>query len=270
MKVVLFCGGFGMRMREYSETIPKPMVKIGYRPIIWHVMKYYAHFGHKDFVLCLGWQGNVIKDYFLNYDECLSNDFKLSKGGRQVRLLNTDIDDWNITFVDTGANSAIGERLRRVREHVAGEEIFLANYTDGLSNLNLDMLIEQHRQSRSTATFVSVPPTQTFHTVSIDADGRVNAINTIEDSDLWINGGFFVLSQEIFDYIHPGEELVEKPFRRLIAEGKLSSVRFDGFWSCMDTYKEMSQLHDLYEKGDRPWAVWENPTPGSLEIRKAK
>lgn len=270
MKVVLFCGGFGMRMRDYSETVPKPMVKIGSRPIIWHVMKYYAHFGHKDFILCLGWQGNVIKDYFLNYDECVSNDFTLSNGGRNVRLLNKDIDDWNITFVDTGTNSCIGERLRRIQDHVKDEEHFLANYTDGLSNLDLDILIDQHVESHSTATFLSVPPTHSFHSVSIDSRGVVNDISAVEESDFWINGGYFVLSRNIFDYIQPDEELVEQPFRRLIAEQKLGSLRFNGFWSCMDTYKEMSQLHDLYERGDRPWAVWEHPPTSRFELGKAR
>ena len=270
MKVVLFCGGFGMRMRDYSETIPKPMVKIGYRPIIWHVMKYYAHFGHTDFILCLGWQGNVIKDYFLNYDECVSNDFTMSKGGEDIHLLNKDIDDWNITFVDTGTTSCIGERLRRVKKHVENEEYFLANYTDGLSNLDLDILVDQHVESASSATFLSVPPTQTFHSVAIDDDGRVNEISAADKSDLWINGGYFVLSQDVFDYLKPNEELVEEPFRRLIEERKLSSLRFDGFWACMDTYKEMSMLHDLYETGDRPWAVWEHPPAKHFQVKKAR
>lgn len=258
MKVVLFCGGFGMRMREFSETIPKPMVKIGYRPIIWHVMKYYAHFGHKDFILCLGWQGNVIKDYFLNYDECVSNDFTLTNGGRDVELINTDIKDWSITFVETGTTSCIGERLRRVAPHLQGEEHFLANYSDGLTDLNLNLLIDQHLENNATASFLSVPPTQSFHTVLMDESGKVSEINQIGSSDVWMNGGYFVLSNEIFNYMNPDEELVEEPFERLIAEQRLSSLRYDGFWSCMDTYKEMSMLHELYEKGDPPWAVWRN------------
>src|SRR4029077_3716052 len=128
MKVVLFCGGLGMRMREYSEAVPKPMVPIGYRPILWHVMKYYAHYGHKDFILCLGYKANVIKQYFLNYDECVSNDFVYSQGGKKLELLTRDIDDWNITFADTGLHANIGQRLRAVRKHLAGEETFLASY----------------------------------------------------------------------------------------------------------------------------------------------
>ncbi len=257
MKVVLFCGGHGMRLREYSESIPKPMVTIGYRPILWHVMKYYAHYGHTEFILCLGWKANVIKDYFLNYDECLSNDFVLSGGGKNVSLLNSDIHDWNITFVDTGVTACIGERLKAVQPHLAGEETFLANYTDGLSSVNLPQLIDFHHESAAAATFVSVRPSQTFHKVSIDEFGSVNRIQEISKTDTWMNGGYFVFSQEFFDYLELGEELVEEPFQRLIADGKLRSMRHEGFWGCMDTYKEKQLLDDMYDRGETPWAVWD-------------
>ena len=257
MKVVLFCGGLGLRMREPSASVPKPMVEIGYRPILWHIMKYYAHFGHKDFILCLGWHANIIKDYFLNYDECRSNDFTLSNSGRTVEVLNKDIDDWNITCIDTGKTSCIGERLRRIQEYVRDEEHFLANYTDGLTNLDLNLLIERHLNNGSTATFISVPPSQSFHSVLMDECGRVNSICAIANSNVWMNGGYFVFSNEIFDYIHRNEELVEEPFSRLITETKISSLRFSGFWSCVDTYKELSVLRDSYDNGIRPWAVWE-------------
>ncbi len=259
MKVVLFCGGFGMRMREYSESIPKPLVKVGYRPILWHVMKYYAHFGHKDFILCLGWQGSAIKDYFLNYDECVSNDFVLSGGGDKIKLLNRDIDDWTITFVDTGTSSNIGERLRVVEPHLANESSFLANYTDGLSSLPLPSLIDFHHREQAVATFASVRPTQSFHSVVTDEQGRVCGIQAITESNLWMNGGFFVFNREIFDYLQPGEELVEEPFQRLIRAGKLSSMRYDGFWCCLDTYKEMQMLDDMYARGDSPWELWKAP-----------
>src|SRR5713101_8182639 len=145
MKVVLFCGGLGMRLRDYSETIPKPMVTIGYRPILWHVMKYYAHFGYKDFVLCLGHRGDVIKDYFLNYSETLSNDFVLSEGGKKLDLMASDIHDWKITFVDTGLKSNIGQRLKAVERIVGDEPEFLANYSDGLSDLPLPLQLERFR-----------------------------------------------------------------------------------------------------------------------------
>ena len=151
MKVVLFCGGLGTRLREYSESIPKPMVNIGYRPIIWHVMKYYAHFGHTDFILCLGYRGDVIKQYFLNYEECLSNDFQLSKGGRELQLYSRDIDQWNITFVDTGHYAPIGQRLKAVEQYLEGEEVFLANYSDGLTDFFLPSMIDHFMASGKVA-----------------------------------------------------------------------------------------------------------------------
>jgi glucose-1-phosphate cytidylyltransferase len=153
MKVVLFCGGLGMRLREYSENVPKPMVPIGYRPILWNVMKYYAHFGHKEFILCLGYKADMIKDYFVNYDEYVSNDFVFTKGGKNLELLNTDIEDWKITFVDTGMSANIGERLMAVREHLEGEEIFCANYSDGLSDLYLPDMEKSFRESDKVGSF---------------------------------------------------------------------------------------------------------------------
>ena len=175
MKVVLFCGGLGMRLRDVSDSIPKPMVEIGYRPVLWHVMKYYAAFGHTDFILCLGYKADVIKRYFADYQEWISNDFKLSaKDG--VELLAEDLNGWNITFVDTGYDATIGERLRRVREHLAGEEMFLANYSDNLTDFHLPDLIERMETSDAIAGFVSVPPPTSFHISRADAEGRVREI----------------------------------------------------------------------------------------------
>src|SRR6266545_843416 len=256
MKVVLFCGGFGMRMREYSEAVPKPMVPIGYRPILWHVMKYYAHYGHKDFILCLGYKADVIKNYFLEYNECLSNDFVLSQGGKNLELLSSDIHDWNITFVDTGLTSNSGRRLKAVEKHLAGEEIFLANYTDGLSDVPLPTVIESFKQSRNTACFVSVKPRASFHLIDTDPAGVVKSIEHIGKSGARINGGFMALRQEVFGYMRDGEEMVEEPFRRLIGEGKLMAYPHDGFWACMDTFKEKQDLEDVYGRGNAPWAVW--------------
>src|SRR3954449_2932802 len=158
MKAVLFCGGLGTRLREFTGEIPKPMVKIGYRPILWHLMKYYAHYGHKDFVLCLGYKADVIKQFFLHYEEWISNDFTLSKGGKELTLENNDIEDWNITFVDTGLHANIGERLMAVRKYVKDEEMFLANYSDGLTDLDLNAMLEEFRTSDRLASFLAVPP----------------------------------------------------------------------------------------------------------------
>jgi glucose-1-phosphate cytidylyltransferase len=256
MKVVLFCGGLGMRLRDYSETIPKPMAEIGYRPILWHIMKYYAHYGHKDFILCLGYRGDVIKNYFLNYNECLSNDFVLTKGSRDPKLLNRDIDDWTISFVDTGLNSNIGQRLRAVRKYLEGEEEFMANYADGLTDLHLPDLIRHFRERNKTAIFAAVKPKYSFHVVSIKDGDQVSGIQHLTNSGIWINGGFFVFKKEIFDYFSGDEELVEEPFQRLIAKGELITYKHHGFWASMDTFKDMQQLVDLYQKGRAPWQVW--------------
>jgi len=256
MKVVLFCGGLGMRMREYSERIPKPMVPIGYRPILWHVMRYYAHFGHKDFILCLGYRGDSIKEYFLDYKEWLSNDFVLSGGGSEIRLLSSDIDDWRITFVDTGTHANIGERLRAVRPHLEGEDVFLANYSDGLSDIPLDRVIDFFRARDSIATFVSATPSQSFHVVTASDDGVVKRIEDVTRAGVWINAGFFVMSHRIFEFLGPGEELVQEPFERLIDISALSTWRHDGFFVPMDTFKDRQLLEDLHSHGNPPWAIW--------------
>jgi len=257
MKVVLFCGGLGMRMREYSEAVPKPMVPIGYRPILWHVMKYYAHYGHKNFILCLGYKADVIKKYFLEYDECVTNDFVLSKGGKNVKLLANDIQDWNITFVDTGLSSNIGQRLKAAQKHLKREEMFLANYTDGLSDVPLPSMIEAFKRSRNFACFVSVKPRASFHLIDAGPGGVVKSIEHINKSGARMNGGFMVLRQEIFEYMRPGDELVEEPFRRLIAKGKLMAYPHDGYWACMDTFKEKQDLEDVFGQGKAPWAIWQ-------------
>lgn len=266
MKVVLFCGGLGTRLKEFSETIPKPMVDIGYRPIIWHLMKYYAHYGHKDFILCLGYRGDYIKRYFLEYDECLSNDFVLSQGGRSVQLHNSDIADWTITFADTGLNSNLGQRLRAVEKYLDGEEEFMANYSDGLSDLDLNTYLDHFRAQQKLATFLSVKPSQSFHHVSSEPSGLVNSIGAIDRGDFWINGGFFILKRQIFEYIHEGEELVVEPFQRLIAERQLMTYRNPGFWACMDTFKEKKMFDDMYDRGETPWMVWEGGT-GARRMR---
>jgi glucose-1-phosphate cytidylyltransferase len=244
MKVVIFCGGLGMRLREYAENVPKPMVPIGYRPILWHLMKYYAHFGHKDFVLCLGYRADVIKNYFLNYSECTSNDFTLSQGGKNVNLYSTDIDDWKITFADTGITSNIGQRLKAVEKYLDGEEMFLANYCDGLTDLHLPDLIDFAKRQNRVAAFLSAKPRLSYHTVMADKAGLVTEIKEISGSDMRINAGYFVFRHEIFDSIRPGEELVCEPFGRLIQQKQLVAYSYDGFLASMDTFKDKQTLDD--------------------------
>jgi len=266
MKVVLFCGGLGMRLRDYSEDIPKPMVPIGYRPILWHVMKYYAHYGHKDFILCLGYKADVIKNYFLNYNECLSNDFVLSGGGREVTLFNSDIDDWKITFVDTGLTSNIGQRLKAVEKYLDGEEVFLANYSDGLTDLPLKRFEEYFMKSGRTGSFISVKPTHSFHVVSINADQSVSGIEHLTNAGIWINGGFFIFRKEIFRDIRNGEELVNEPFKRLIKKNELITYKYNGFWASMDTFKDKQMLDEMFNRGEAPWEVWK-PVSGTSSHR---
>lgn len=256
MKVILFCGGLGMRLREYSESIPKPMVEIGYRPILWHIMKYYAHYGHKEFILCLGYRADVIKKYFINYDECISNDFVLAKGGNDVKLLNSDIGDWNITFIDTGINANIGQRLRAVEKYLGNDEVFLANYADGLSDLFLPAYLSDFLSSDNIAAFLSVKPNLSFHMVTIEGENEVSSISPLNDSGVWINGGYFILRREIFRYIKEGEELVIEPFQRLIEERRLFTCKHTGFWMGMDTFKDKQFMDELVSRGNAPWEAW--------------
>lgn len=259
MKVVLFCGGLGTRLREYGDHIPKPLVPIGYRPVLWHVMKYYAHYGHKDFILCLGYRADKIKEYFLNYEEWVSNDFTMSQGGKSIDLKQSDIQDWNITFVDTGLNSNIGTRLQRVRSYLGDDDHFLANYSDGLTDHPLPPMIDEFKASGKVASFLCAPPSQTFHVVDINGDRTVKDIRYVRDTDIHVNCGFFTFRKEIFDYMKPGEELVINPFRRLIDCNQLLAFKAPRFFA-MDTFKEQQELTDLYTRGEAPWEVWKTET----------
>jgi glucose-1-phosphate cytidylyltransferase len=258
MKVVLFCGGLGMRMRDGVHSGPKPMAMVGERPLLWHVMRYYAHYGHKDFVLCLGYGASYVKDFFLSYDETRSNDFVLENGARDLKLFSTDISEWRITFVDTGLNSAIGERLRRVRQHVEGEPMFLANYADVLTNAPLTDMIERFAASSAVASLIAVPPQSSHHVVEIGDDGVINQVTPMRDLRQWENGGYFVLRPEIFDYLQEGEDLVEDAImRRLVPERRVIAYPYKGYWSPADTVKERAQLDEMYHRGHCPWMIWD-------------
>jgi glucose-1-phosphate cytidylyltransferase len=253
MKVVLFCGGLGTRIREYSESVPKPMIPIGHQPILWHVMQYYSRYGHTEFVLCLGHKANIIKEFFLSYKPHVYADCTVSGFGSKVELLHEVRDDWRITMVDTGVWRNIGERLWAVREHVKNEEIFLANYSDGLTDVNLDEMTDAFKKSGKIACFIAVRPPLTFHLADIDANGKVLDFRSSERSDIWINGGYFLLRQEIFDYMREGEELVVEPFRRLIKEDQLMAYKYEGFWRAMDTLRDRQILEDMVDQGKMPW-----------------
>lgn len=232
------------------------MVPIGYRPILWHVMRYYAHFGHKDFILCLGHGADAVKSYFLNYSECVSNDFVLSEGGKKLDLVSTDIKDWRITFADTGTSSNIAQRLVAARKYLGEDEVFLANYSDGLTDLPLDKHLTDFRRKDKIASCITVPLASSYHVISSDESGLASNAQAINTSSLRVNGGYFILKQEVFNYIQPGEELVNEPFRRLIKEKQLIAYPHEGFWACMDTFKDKQVLEEMYAKGSAPWTVW--------------
>jgi glucose-1-phosphate cytidylyltransferase len=245
-------------MDESSARVPKPMVPIGTRPILWHIMKYYAHWGHKDFIVCLGHQSEAIKGFFLTYNEALSNDFVFAGGGTHIELIRSDIHDWRITFVDTGRHASVGERLAAVRPYLADEDVFLATYGDGVTDAPLPEIVDRVVSRDVVAGFLSVrPSTYSFHTVDADEDGIVREIRNIAASNVRVNAGFFVFRNAIFDQLGPGEDLVDGPFQRLIERRQLLAVDYNGFWAPMDTLKDKALLDTLLERGEAPWLVWE-------------
>jgi glucose-1-phosphate cytidylyltransferase len=263
MKVVLFCGGLGLRMRSSEHSAPKPMMPIGQRPVLWHVMRYYAHFGHTEFILALGYGGQAVKDYFLNYEETASNDFVFAKGGAEVIPLSSDISDWRITFVDTGLDSAIGERLRRVRRYLEEDDVFLANYGDVLTDAPLDTIVTDFLGTNAVGSLLAVKPQDSFHVVDIDEDSRITGFTPVADMNMRINGGYFVLRQEIFDYLDEGEDLVMHAGARAARDGRFLAVLYDGFWAPMDTLKERAALEERYHSGESPWMLWRQDRNGA-------
>jgi glucose-1-phosphate cytidylyltransferase len=253
-----------MRMRDGVTTGPKPIAMVGERPLLWHVMRYYAHFGHTDFVLCLGYGASAVKDFFLNYDETRSNDFMLENGAREVKLFSTDISDWRITLVDTGLNSPIGERLRRVRRFVEGEPMFLANYADVLTNAPLPDMVARFEASSAVAGLLAVPPQSSHHVVDIGEDGLITQVTPMQDLRQWENGGYFILRQGIFDHLNEGEDLVEDAImRRLVPQRRVLAYPYKGYWSPADTVKERAQLEEMYHRGNCPWMIWDAERSGT-------
>ena len=224
--------------------------------MLWHVMHYYSQFGHRDFVLCLGYKANAVKEFFLNWRQQTYSDCVISDAGRKVEFLGDRLPDWRVTLVDTGLWRNIGQRLCAVREHVKNEEMFLANYSDGLSDAPLPQMIELLEKSGKTGCFLAVRPPLTFHLVEFDGNGEVQRMRASADSDIWINAGYFVFRNKVFDYINEGEELVVEPFERMIAEGELIAYRHDGFFRAMDTLRDKQLLDELWDSGRAPWKSW--------------
>lgn len=257
MKVVLFCGGQGMRLRESFPSIPKPMVPIGGRPILWNLMKYYAHFGHKDFVLCLGHKAHVVKNYFLPDSQHTMSEAGFIDGEKSFNP--PEPHDWCIEFSEAGLHANIGMRLRAAEvflSDLAPDDIFLANYADALTDAPLDQILEFFKASGKIACFVCIKPKQSLHYVSLDESSLVQSIQSANDTELLINGGFFLFKKRVFEFIREGEELVEEPFARLIEAQELLAYPYNGFWKSMDTYKDRIGFDKMYANGNCPWALW--------------
>jgi glucose-1-phosphate cytidylyltransferase len=254
-KVVILCGGTGTRLREQAEFIPKPMVQIGGRPILWHIMKIYSHYGYDDFILCLGYKGQVIREYFLDY-QYMSNDFIVKLNGTGKRVLEPAfMEDWTITCVDTGLDTMTGGRIKRI-ERFAGER-FLATYGDGLSNVDIQRLVQFHNTMGRTATFTAVHPVSRFGEISMDDSGIVAKFSEKASLGSWVSGGFFVFEKRIFDYLDGDESILERePLETLAQEKQLAGFKHEGAWECMDTYRDYLHLNQLWNAGKAGWKVW--------------
>ena len=255
MKVVIFCGGLGVRMGEETQRIPKPMIKLGSRPILWHIMRYYASWGYNDFILCLGYKGEAIKEYFLGYNEALFNDFTLNGrgAGAEVELLTRDVGTWRITFADTGMQSTIGDRLKAIEHYLDDDDILMATYGDGLADVDLHDLLAKFEESGKLVMFAWVRPHFHAHLVEADESGTVSTVRAMNSGDVRINGGFFVMRKSVLDWIEPGDEFVEETFARLIPRGEIGVYLHDGFFGPMDTIKDRQWLEGLLESGRAPW-----------------
>lgn len=257
MKVVILCGGLGTRLREETEYRPKPMVPIGGLPILWHIMKLYSHFGHREFILCLGYKGEVIKEYFRNYHWNRS-DVTLKLGANpEIQYLNTNREeDWTVTMIDTGLETMTGGRLGRVMPFIE-DETFLLTYGDGLSDVDINETIRFHRERGSVVTLTAVHPTSRFGELRMDGDVIEKFHEKPEEETSFISGGFFVMNREIGGLISGDDCVLEhEPMETVARQGKLSAFRHRGFWQCMDTYREQQLLESMWRSGDAPWKVW--------------
>lgn len=261
MKVVILCGGRGTRIREVSEIMPKPMIAVAGYPIIWHIMKYYAHWGHQEFVLCLGFKGGMIKDFFLNY-EARTRDLTIALGKeRAIEYHGDNVEqDWRVTLADTGLDAMTGARVRQAARYLEGEENFMLTYGDGVGDIDLDQLLEFHLAHGKVLTVTGVRPPGRFGEMAHDENGLVAEFNEKPQAGAGrISGGFFVCRKELFDYLEPRDDLMfeQEPLRRLVQERQMMVYEHDGFWQCMDTPRDYSLLNNLCKQGEAPWMLWQ-------------
>ncbi len=259
MKVMILCGGRGTRIRDVTEDLPKPMIQVGGLPILWHIMKYYASFGHRDFVLCLGYKGHAIKEFFLNY-EARTRDVTVRLGAPQAVEFHGSHGerDWTVTLAETGLDAMTGARVARARRYVDGDE-FMLTYGDGVGDVDLDKLLAFHRAHGRVLTVTGVRPPGRFGEIMSAADGRVTEFNEKPQATAGvISGGFFVCNRRLFDYLPEREDLVfeQEPIRKLVADGQLMVYAHEGFWQPMDTHRDWLLLNGMYERGQAPWKVW--------------
>jgi glucose-1-phosphate cytidylyltransferase len=255
MKVVIFCGGMGTRLREETEYKPKPMVEIGGRPILWHIMKTYSMYGFNDFVLCLGYRQNAIREYFLNY-EYMNNDFTINLKSREKMISHlTHNDNWNVTLVDTGLKSKKGTRIKKIEPYIK-ENSFMVTYGDGIGNINIKELVNHHTKSKKLVTFTGVHPTSRFATIGFNDDGSIISWKEKGKMDEYINVGFMVLNRKVFAYLDDDCELEEEPMERLAQDKQIAMYKHNDFWHCMDTYRDYIYLEGLWQKDQAPWKIW--------------
>ena len=264
MKVVILCGGLGTRLKEETEYRPKPLVDVGGRPILWHIMKTYAHYGHTEFILCLGYRGTMIKEYFLNY-EAMSNDFTLRLGD-QSDITYHDVHSeqgFNVTLAETGLESMTGARVSRVERYIDGDT-FMASYGDGVADVDVGGLLEFHKSHGKIATVTSIHPTSRFGVLEVDDSGLVTRFVEKPTVDGWVSAGYFVFDRRIFSYLNDDPSLVleQQPLQSLANEGELMCYRHSGFFFAMDTYREYLHLNELWDGGVAPWAVWDPTQAG--------
>ena len=258
MKTVILCGGRGMRLGDHGTSVPKALIEIGGQPILWHLLKLYSHYGLNEFILCLGYLGDAIKRYFLEH-HWLATDFTLEMsraGDYQLRQHERRGEDWRITFVETGLDTNTGGRLKRVEDHLAGEEEFCVTYGDGLSNIDLRALLEFHRSHGRLGTLTAVHPRSNFGILRLDDESAITDFQEKPEIRDWINGGFFVFNRRVFDYLEANSVLEREPLERLARERQLIAYRHTGFWKCMDTYKDNLEFNELWDEGKAAWKLW--------------